>query len=107
MYILLALLLIGGGAALFSARKSAQSTEDFPDGISVLCTKCQHGFSMDMAKAAAWFEANPGKTMQCPKCGDTATVRAHRCSNCKKYFETHIDVNGKIGCPHCRKPTHE
>jgi hypothetical protein len=83
-----------------------KSSEDFPDGIVLLCASCQHGFTIDIGEMGKWQDEHPGEKYPCKSCRKNTTDRAHRCSNadCRQFFLKYIDINGKLGCPVCKKP---
>ena len=104
---LVAVLLLGGAVWLFM-RGGAQKkgTDDFPDGVVLLCSSCQHGFAISISDMGNWINQGTGTSYPCEKCKKNTSDRAHRCSNsdCRQFFLKYIDINGKLGCPICKKP---
>ncbi len=108
-----AIVLIGLAVVLFKRGSDrASQSQDFPDGVYYLCGACKHEFNMSRDESADWSNANPGKTIPCPKCNQNSSVRAKKCplEDCGRLFPiggrdgAMVLIDGKVSCPICKQP---
>ena len=103
-----AIVLIGLGVFFFrSGSAKIEQSQDFPDGTHWICLGCKAEFAKSLDEVADWNSANPEKSIPCPKCSESRSVRASKCPlpECGRHFTgSMVEINGEVCCPICKKP---
>ncbi|MGE5610308.1 MAG: hypothetical protein ACM359_13725 [Bacillota bacterium] len=101
--------MLGAAAALILVtglgvwRWRPENNDNFPDGTFWMCLnpQCKAEFVLTMKQLGEHHEKHYGQPIPCPKCQGTQTIRAGRCTSCKKFYPL---TPGLQVCPHCKKP---
>ena len=93
-----------GATLLWHHVREQRASEDFPEGTDWLCADCGRGFTRSIEELGTWYRQH-STSPPCPGCGQTRTVRAHRCRHpdCRSYSTNAVTVNGKPACPKCQR----
>ena len=91
-------------AILLSVRFFAdKKSEDFPDGLSLVCQNCRHAFMLSHKKFIKLYsEQQDASAFPCPNCRQRTAVRSITCDECGQPFATSPLMEQGAICPDCK-----
>lgn len=74
-------------------------------GYPLVCSKCQHFFTLSEDELNTHPRSPEGKGLQCPKCGKFGAKIGVQCSNCGKWYIHEGGRGSAAVCPQCAPKT--
>jgi hypothetical protein len=99
--VLVVVLLASAGWIWYWTRSSAEAG---PDGYPLVCTRCDHFFTLDDNALASQPRSPTGEGFKCPRCGRFGAQVAARCDKCGQWTAMQQDAAGTAFCPKCPRP---
>jgi hypothetical protein len=98
------LVVISLAAVAFAWRSLRSSSADEPDGYPLVCSKCDHFFTLDEDGLYTHPKSPTGEGFKCPKCSRFGARIAAKCDKCGQWALMEKGPSGTSSCPKCPKP---